>query len=60
MLKLRGMKKIKLGTNFAVFLLFFGIATLEAIKTQNWLQAGFWLIVAVVFLTADNLKKAEE
>lgn len=52
------MKKIKLGTNFTAFLLFFGIATLDALKTQNWSQAAFWLIVGLVFLTADNLKKA--
>jgi hypothetical protein len=52
------MKKIKLGTNFTVFLLFFGIATLEAIRNQNWLQVVFWLIIGIIFLTADNLKKA--
>jgi len=54
------MKKIKLGTNFAVFLLFFGVAALETIQTRNWLKAIFWLAIGVVFLLADNLKKNKE
>jgi hypothetical protein len=51
------MKKIKFGTNFTVFLLFFGVAVLEAFQTQNWLKAVFWLAIGIVFLAADNLKK---
>jgi len=54
------MKKIKLGTNFAVFLLFFGVAALEAFQTRNWIKAIFWLAIGVVFLLADNLKKNSE
>jgi len=53
------MKRIKLSTNFAVFLLFFGVATLEAFQSQNWLRAGFWVAIGLVFLVADNLKKAQ-
>ena len=49
------MKRIRLGTNFAVFVLFFGVATLEAFQTQNWLKAIFWLMIGLVFLVADNL-----
>ena len=52
------MNKIKLSTNFTIFMLFFGAATVEAFQTHNWLKAGFWLGVGVVFLAADNLKKA--
>lgn len=51
------MKRIKLGANFTVFLLFFGVAALEAFQTQNWLKAAFWLAIGVVFLVADNIKK---
>ena len=51
------MRKIKLGTNFAIFLLFFGVAALEAFQTQNWLKAAFWLAIGIVFLAADSLKK---
>jgi len=47
---------MKLGTNFAVFLLFFGVAALEAFQTRNWLKAAFWLAIGIVFLLADNLK----
>jgi hypothetical protein len=52
------MKKLKLGTNFTIFLLFFGMSMLEAIETNNWLKAAFWLAIGIVFLMADNLKKA--
>ncbi len=51
------MKKINVGANFAVFLLFFGVAALEAFQTHYWLKAGFWLAIGVVFLVADNLKQ---
>jgi hypothetical protein len=51
------MKEIKLGSNFLVFLLFFGVATLEAFQTRNWLKAIFWLAIGVVFLAADNLRR---
>lgn len=51
------MKKIKLGTNFAVFLLFFGVAIVEAFQSRNWLKCIFWLAIGVMFLAADNFKK---
>ncbi len=53
------MKRIKLGANFAVFLLFFGIAALEAFQSRNWLKAAFWLAIGLVFLVSDNLRKSE-
>ena len=52
------MNRIKLGTNFAVFLLFFGVGLLEAFQTSNWAKAAFWIVIGIVFLLADNLKKA--
>jgi hypothetical protein len=48
------MRGIKLGANFAVFLLFFGVSLLEAFQTRNWLKAVFWLAIAFVFLLADR------
>lgn len=51
------MRTIRLGTNFAVFVLFFGVATLEAFQTKNWIKAAFWLLIGIVFLTTDNLKQ---
>jgi hypothetical protein len=47
------MRRLHLGTNFAVFVLFFGIATLEALQTRDWIRVVFWLAIATVFLYAD-------
>ena len=52
------MSGIKLGTNFAVFLLFFGVATLEALQTHNWMKATLWAAIGIVFLIADNSRRA--
>jgi len=51
------MMRMKLGTNFTVFLLFFGVGVLEAFQTRNWVKVAFWLAIGSVFLMADNLKK---
>jgi len=51
------MRKLRIGSNVAVFALFFGVATLEAFQSRNWLKAVFWTAVAIVFLVADNLHK---
>jgi hypothetical protein len=51
--------RIRFGTAFTVFVLFFGVATLEAFQTQNWLKAGIWLAIGIVFLIGDNLGKAQ-
>lgn len=53
------MKKIKLGQGTAVFILFFGVAMLEAFKTGNWSLSIFWMAVGTAFLTADNLKRTK-
>lgn len=53
------MNKIKLGTNFTVFLLFFGIAAIEAFQSGNWINVVFWLAIGFVFLVADNFRKAK-
>ncbi len=43
------------GTNVAVFLLFFGVATLEAFRKGDWLMAAIFLAIGLVFLGADAL-----
>ena len=48
----------KLGTNFAIFVLFFGVSALEALQTQDWLRVAFWLAIGLVFLWADFSKKS--
>jgi hypothetical protein len=52
------MKKIKFGNGVTVFLLFFGVSLIEAFQTQNLLNAVFWFAIGIVFLIADNLKRA--
>ena len=52
------MRRMRFGTSFAVFVLFFGIATLEAFETRDWLKTAFWLLIAAVFLYADRAEKA--
>jgi len=47
------MRKIRFGTNFAVFVLFFGVAMLEALQTANWVKVGFWGAIGCAFLYTD-------
>ena len=54
------MRKIRPSTNFAVFLLFFGVAALEAFQTANYAKAAFWAAIGIVFLVADNQKKKDK
>jgi hypothetical protein len=42
----------------AIFILFFGIALFAALQTHNWLNAAFWVAIGVLFLFADNFKRA--
>ena len=53
------MRKIRFGTNFTIFLLFFGVATLEALQTASWIRASFWLAIACVFLYMDRSYEAK-
>jgi len=48
------MRKLRLGANFTIFLLFFGVSALEALQTKNWLRAGFWLAIGFAFLYVDS------
>jgi hypothetical protein len=47
-------------TGITIFLLFFGVAVLEAFQTRNWPKAAFWLAIGVVFLVADNARGLRE
>jgi len=49
--------QFKPGKNFTVFLLFFGVAVIEAFQTRNWIKAIFWVAIGLVFLAADDPKK---
>ena len=54
------MNRIKINTNFVVFLLFFGAAALETFQTANLAKAAFWVAIGIVFLVADNLNKYDK
>jgi hypothetical protein len=51
------MNRIRLGQGFVIFILFFGIALLDAIHQFDWLKTLFWLATGFIFIIADNLKK---
>lgn len=53
-------KHLQLRTGFVVFLLFFGISALEAFRTRNWMGSIFWVVIAIMFLIADNITKEED
>ena len=50
------MKRFQPGTGFTMFLIFFGIAVIEAIRSRNLLLILFWVSMALLFLIADNMK----
>ncbi len=50
------MQRLRLSENVAVFLLFFGIALIEAIQKGHWLVVLFWLTLGSLFLRADLLR----
>jgi hypothetical protein len=45
-------------TNLTIFLLFFGIALLDAIRGGHWLRVAFWLAVGALFYVADRRQLA--
>jgi hypothetical protein len=49
------MKNLKF-INFAVFIIFFGLALIEAFQKQNWLEAALFLTLGIISLWADIRK----
>jgi hypothetical protein len=47
---------MKISTNFVVFILFFGLALIEAFQRQNWLEAILFLALGGMFLWSDLRK----
>lgn len=43
--------------NITVFVLFFGIALVEAIQRNNWIEAVLFLALGVLSLRADFFRK---
>jgi len=52
MISLNHMKKPEFA-NLAVFIIFFGIALIEALQKQSWLEAALFLALGALSLRAD-------
>jgi hypothetical protein len=50
------MRRLEFGSNFALFILFFGVAWLEALRHGNWLAAAGWTALSLIFLGADQAR----
>lgn len=53
------MRRLPRGTNATVFVLFFGIALIEATQAGHWLAVLFWLAIGSFFLAADRMHRYE-
>lgn len=47
------MKKFRPGPGFTVFLIFFGIAVLEAVRSGDLKSIAFWFVMGLVFILLD-------
>ena len=54
------MKRLRVGTNFTVFVIFFGLAGMESFISGNLFWIGFWIIMAAFFFLADNLGRHKQ
>ena len=57
---MRTSTSVKFGAGVTVFLLFFGVAALEAFQTRNWIKAAFWLAIGFVFLLTDQSRTRDD
>ena len=53
------MRRLPRGSNATVFVLFFGIALIDAIQGGHWLWVLFWLAIGSFFLAADRMHRYE-
>ena len=54
------MSKLAFGTNFAVFVIFFGVSLLDAFASRDFLRALLWMAVALLFLRADAIARRKQ
>lgn len=45
------------GPGVTVFVLFFGLALLDAFRAHDWAHAAFWVAIGAVFLWADGPRR---
>lgn len=58
-MKIKNLKEIKLKSGIIIFLLFFGVAFLEAFRTKNWIAVAYWIAIASLFMLLDNWTRDE-
>lgn len=47
-------------TNLTIFLLFFGISLLDAVRGGHWLRVLFWIVIGLGFLLADRRRMGRQ
>ena len=45
------------GSGIAIFIIFFGLATLEAIRGGHWMRATFWIAIGIAFWALDRSRR---
>ena len=54
------MRRPSPGAGFTVFVLFFGLALLDAFRAGDWVHAAFWVAIGAVFFWADQPRRRAE
>jgi len=49
------MKKLRFG-NITIFIIFFGIALIEAIQNKNWFSVTIFVLLGILFIWSDMKK----
>jgi len=44
-------------TNITIFVLFFGLALIEAVQERNWLKASIFVALGILSLRGDSKEK---
>ena len=52
-----GMRHLRFGPGLTIFVLFFGIALVDAFAAREWLRATFWCVVGLGFAVADSARR---
>jgi hypothetical protein len=50
------MNKFNFNTSLTIFILFFGVALIEALEKHNWLEAFLFLLLGAMSFFADRRK----
>jgi hypothetical protein len=51
------MKSFRPGAGITIFLIFFGIALLDAVREFNVWRMAFWIVMGAIFLLLDIRRK---